>query len=320
MHRHTHPVGAVKPFDAKRRQRRTEIEVVGGGHPKSTGHSNRRIHRLDRTDFLVVVLRREFYEPRCPWSLLRVRHPAGMRVIVDQYLGARAVWLTAHQRELAQEGLTVIRYHLADFVSESKQLNNLRDQHFAVIGFKDERAHRFFADESQPVQRRHEPGIPPMLPTQPVHQEHAPAVRQGVAHKSGQSQLMRREVSIRRCCERHLEWRQIQAMLLRERGVFKQEVSAIVGQLAEFEALTPARVYHTQLLHSVAREARWRLMLAASMALMDLSFNAKIPSISSTRPKAMTTLTKLSSVARPLRSILRRARSEIPARPASSSC
>src|ERR1700709_700913 len=131
---------------------------------------------------------------------------------------------------------------------------------------------------------------------------------------------MRREAAIGRRCERHLERRQVQAALLCERGVFEQQVSAIVGQLAELEALTPTRVNHTEFFHPVAREARWRLTLAASIALMDLGFSSKIPPSSSTSPKAMTTLTKLSSVARPLRSILRSARSDIPARLASSSC
>jgi hypothetical protein len=171
-------------------------------------------------------------------------------------------------REHAQRGGAFVS-DVGDGVSSPGGLSDLEQAPIGragvevLAGPEGQGPHRALADESQPVQRRDRVRATSALAEEPVHEQQAPPVRQGIGDESRQVVQVAREAAVGLDSQQQMPRRELEAARQGLGGVFEDDLAAIVGQGAEHPVLAPALEMDVELLYQGLRLAagwrtRWR--------------------------------------------------------------
>ena len=137
---------------------------------------------------------RKLHQPSFIPRLLDCRKHFGGRIAVKQNLGPGTLRRSPHLQQSLQKLAPFTLLHLLHLSGQLRQRNSLRHRQ-SLIDHRLERhgPHRRGANIGKALQRAHACRTQPLALEKAIHQQHAPAIRQGVVHRPRQPPLVRRK-------------------------------------------------------------------------------------------------------------------------------
>ena len=195
LHRHAHAVLAIETPGCKSGLSVGERKELGVRCRDAAGAQALGVDRLDGAHFGVLSVGWEFDQPRFQARGLGRRETAADSISVQQCLRASPLRRSAHLQQRLKEGAPFALQHGLGLCSQFREVDVLgQGRHVRCDGSIGHRAHRTISDEGQALERADAGGLEAPLLEQTVHQEHAPAIGQGVVNRPRQLQLMGWEV------------------------------------------------------------------------------------------------------------------------------